>query len=1152
MKPTQEQRAAIETIDRALLVDAGAGTGKTRVLVERFLYLLGQHSDWTLDGIVAVTFTEKAAREMRTRIRKALEARAGQSPSDPLWQARRRDLDRLQVSTIHGLCARILRENAIPAGLDPQFGVLDENQADLLKVEAVEQALAELALGEEIGKEGLDLLTSLRVSDLRDLMVELLKERGAVAKLFAELPIEDDLLARWTQELTAMRADLWQDQLRDPDFRRVLGELPQVVISDPLDKLAPAVQYAQEGIRLVETENIAGACRAWDKIGLVGGKADAWGGKDLVKELREDLKRVREGGRWLIKSGVLEEIGEADRQAARSLQQWKALWDGGCAVYKRLKAERYALDFDDLELLTGQLLAQQPRAERLQAFVDGIRHLMVDEFQDTNQAQQQIVYALAHPGDAGRLFVVGDAKQSIYRFRQAQVGVFNRTAQDIQRLSGFPPAPLSGSFRTHAALVAALNDLFERLLQPIGDRHQDFEARPGPLRPQRPSPDDRPPVELLLLPAKKADDAKVNAEEARILEARLLAERLLDLQASAFPVWDKDENRYRPFRFDDAALLFRSTSSLALYEEQFKALGLPYLTISGRGYFDRPEVRALIALLACLYTPLDDLNLAAALRSALFNLNDETLYLLRWHKSGQGSEPDALSDAPIPYQQALRQPPATDQADAIAFAAQVLNELWKMAGRAPVWSLLRTALDRTGLEAALALNDLDRANGGRQRSNLVKFLNLARQDGSANLSAFLRTLDDLRANEAREGEGPADAPESGAVQVMTIHASKGLEFPVVAVADLGREKNKAGSVKRLLHDPAFGLACMVRDVNGDWQKPAGFFWADWLNKRMDAAESKRLLYVACTRAADLLLLSGKTGVKDTWMEEIQAMWEIADEGDAEEILERDGFRLRIDRRPYREYDGAVERAADAAAQAPGLEEMPALALPLTLTAWNTNQAIPVTSLARLLAAQEEGDSDEDNGLTLRPLIRPERAASGPVPAFLVGRVIHRVLADWACLALPAAGLARRIEICARREGLRADAALAFALQRCERVLADLRASELYAQICCARRRYHEIPFTWTARVGVLNGVIDLLFEDERGSWHLIDWKSEFIQHAQMQEHAHQHALQVAVYAQAAQTILGERPDAALCFLTAGARVWRYTQQDLDAAMGELV
>ncbi|MGI6209893.1 MAG: UvrD-helicase domain-containing protein, partial [Anaerolineae bacterium] len=883
MNPTTEQHQAITRQDRALLVEAGAGTGKTWVLVQRFLHLLDRHPDWPLGGIIAVTFTEKAAREMRNRIRRGIEQRAAEAGPDSHWQARRRSLEQLQVSTIHGLCSHILRENAIAAGIDPQFTVLDEQEADLLKREALAQTLADLA---EDDDPALALLGSLRTHDLEAELESLLARRGTVIRLFAELPGPEECLARWREGVAEMRRGVWADLLRaDPQLADAAKYLPDLTWTDADDKLVPAVEAAQEGLAHVAAGRFPEAMAAFAEIKRTGGKASTWGGKEAVAELKAQLGALQEANKQLARRNCHLEVGEADERAAQALQLWRRLWDRLESIYSALKAERQALDFDDLELLTERLLAQAAEDERLRAFREGIRHLMVDEFQDTNEAQWAILSALAppevpSPADEGRLFLVGDAKQSIYRFRQAQVSVFQRTVRQLTQGAGGAAIPLSRSFRTHEALVTALNDLFDRLLAPVGEGYADYEARPGPLVAHRPAPPDlAAPVELVLLPKKREDEADLSSEEARLFEADLIAQRLHELQRSGYPVWDKDANAYRPFRYDDAAVLFRATTDVPLYEERFRAAGLPYLTVSGRGYYDRPEIQDLVSLLAAIHNPYDDLSLAAALRSPLFSLSDETLYRLR--RQTADGEP---SPHRIPLVQALADPPPTDEPERVAHAAAVMGELWEMAGREDVWYLLRRALDRTGYAAVLALEDSEEGAGGRRHANLEKLLRLAYERGGEGLSQFLRHVSLLKEREAREGEAAAGAPEAGAVQLMSVHAAKGLEFPVVVVADLGRAPGRGPRTSRVMGDPAYGLVCMDRDENGDWVKPAGYAWAEWLDGRMERAESNRVFYVACTRAADLLVLSGRPGTSDSWLAQVMRAWEIAPEGPEDEAL----------------------------------------------------------------------------------------------------------------------------------------------------------------------------------------------------------------------------------------------------------------------------
>ncbi|MSP13730.1 MAG: hypothetical protein EXR62_12335 [Chloroflexi bacterium] len=1165
MPPTTQQQQAVSIEDRPLLVDAGAGTGKTWVLVERFLTLLNRHPDWSIDAIIAVTFTEKAAREMRSRIRQGIEARAQQAPitgEGTHWHRRRRDLDRLQVGTIHALCARILRENAIAAAIDPRFTMLDEQEADLLQEEALRQALAALVDSLSLS----ELLDSMRVNDLREELLTLLNHRGTVHHLFSQLPPTAALLDRWRDEVALMHREVWDNLLESlPGLQEALDCLPATVISDTTDKLAPAVLAAQAGCQTAAVYDLSGAFTHFNQIKRGGGKQTNWGGKEVLEELKSMLGILQEAGKSLEKAGCHKQIGPEDERAAAALHHWYAVWQQVDASYTGLKEERHALDFDNLELKAEALFGQQPRDPRLTAFLAGIRHLMVDEFQDTSRTefgaatQQRIIYALAHPADGGRLFVAGDAKQSIYRFRQAQISVFHRTAQDIAAAGGQPALLLNTSFRTHDRLLTALNGAFEQIFQPSGTAYTDFEAHPGPLTADRLSPPLHPlapaPVELWLLPEKGEDDRRIHAEEARLWEARLLAERLwearllaerlLALQANNYPVWDKAQRLYRPFRFSDAAILFRATTSLPLYEEQFKAAGLPYLTISGRGYFDRPEIQDLIALLACLYNPADDLSLATVLRSPLFSLSDETLYRLRWQRPANTQEEPAarLSATPIPLMPALQAPPATSQPEQVSFAAAILAELSSLAGKVNVWQLLRTALDRTGYEAVLVLSDSQGGSqrvAGRQRSNIQKFLEMARDRGGASLSEFLGKVQDLRAREAREGEALAGAPpDAGAVQLMSVHAAKGLEFPVVVVANLGRGSRGGSNVlPRILHDPAFGLVCKSRDTQGDWQEPASYLWAKWLTNRMEAAESKRLFYIACTRTADLLLLSGQVGEKSSWLADILAAWEIDPTASDNGIRTHDDFTLRVCR-PVAPPAEDKPAAALAPSTQAGLLQMPPLAEPLPLAHRPPGTVSP---LLRTLP-------------TLRPAVeRDEFSAASSTRTgtdSTLDRLARRVLADWKCLALPPQKLEPRLAVYAHAADIFAPDAEQRAVAAVRRMISSLHHTPLYREITQAALRYHDLPFTLETPAGLLRGAIDLLYRDTAGDWRLVAWSTAWRPAAEREAALHDHLPELALAAQVVSQTLGIRPQVSLCFLRAEALLVEVPPEDLERAWEEM-
>lgn len=1125
MRATREQAAAIETQGRALLVDAGAGTGKTWVLVERFIHLLSQHPDWPLESILAITFTKKAAREMRTRIRQAIEQKVREHPSDQHWQQHRRMVDRLQVSTVHGLCARILKENAIAAGIDPRFDELDEQEADLLKEDAIQQTLVELV---DEDSPVLNLLTTLRVRDLRTEMRNLLGKRGTVGRIFSQLLEPKALMKQWQAGLTAMRDQMWQaEQHNSAEFDEVLLEIPNYVIYDSNDLLSGSVESAREGCGLAAVGDLAGAVSSWLTISLRGGRGENWGGKEGLAELKANLKTLRSAAQKFEKAGFIKEIGPEDEQAIQMLALWKELWQHLNQRYDQLKDDRRALDFDDLEILTDQLLAQESTSERLVAYLASINHLMVDEFQDTNQIQQSIIYALAHPEKGDRLFVVGDAKQSIYRFRQAQVSVFNQTRQHIQQASGHPPVQLARSFRTHQELLSFSNHLFDHMLQPLGKDYAGFEAQPGPLTAERdnfPAQSITPAaVEMILIPNKDRQDENIDMESARIWEAGEIARRLLNLHEGQFLVWDKGQRHFRPFQFSDAAVLLRATTSLPLYEEQFKLAGLPYLAVSGRGYYDLDEVQDLISLLQCLYNPRDDLSLASALRSPLFNLSDEVLYRLRWWKVNNERSPE-----PISYAAALQEPPDTDQPEEVTFAAETLAHLWSIAGRAPVWELLRAAIRNTGYEAALALADRQAGGMGRQRSNVLKLLEFAREWGGASLSEFLRRVQALRAQEAREGEALGNMPDSGAVQLMSIHAAKGLEFPVVVLADLGRRKMGRIFDSRILHDPVYGIVCQWRDEQGDWQKPASYLWAEWLEDQMEQAENKRLLYVACTRAADLLILSGRLGEKQSWLQEILETCEIEPDGQAEQVVRRDGHSIRIVE-PESQLE-LGDSVADVQLPGDGLFEIPPLAE--SLIGLEYPRSVTVTELTRLV------DREAITGRHIRPAVIHPTGDDGVErpPAYVLGRMVHKSLADWDCLTRRPEDLRDLLERHARKEKLVKSTAIDWAVGRSLEMIANLRRHTIFTEINTALERYSELPFMLKTDDGVIDGVIDLLFQDRDGNWKLVDWKTEWVDDARLVEANQEYSLQLEYYARAVEEIIGKSPQLYLCYLNPSLRV----------------
>ncbi len=1060
MTRTPEQEAAVTTTGGALVVDAGAGTGKTSVLVDRFLFLLESHPDWPIDSLVAITFTDKATQEMRSRVRREIEVRSqsGSAPERSLWSARRDELERLRVTTIHGLCTRLLQENAVAARIDPHFTTLDEHEATALRATAIEQCLAELA---EARAPALALLDHLSVNELRRQLSLLLARRGVGVRAFRDLPGTETLLNRWRAGIAEMQADICARLLAEPELCGWASAVCCTAVVDSTDLLASAVLAAQEGWARLEQADLSGAASHFGAIALRGGRKSNWGGDEAMAALKDALKGLRDAIRAsVIKPGYDCQVGEPDAAAAVALQSWAAIWEQLCGAYDRLKLQRHALDFDDLELKAEELLLRRPRDARLAAWVGEIRHLLVDEYQDTNESQRNIIYELAHPAEGARLFVVGDAKQSIYRFRQAEVSVFRQTAELVQQTTGRGALRLSRSFRTHASLVAALNSAFDEILRPLGAVHRSYEAPPGPLTAERsspPQPDCAPAeVEAWLVPAEQ-DGVKIDAGAGRRWEAAAIAARLRELEKARFPVWDRDLEAYRPFTYGDAAVLFRAKTSWPLYEEELKGAGVPYLTVGGFGFFEQQEVLDLLSLLHSLNDPGDDLHLAAALRSPLFSLTDETLLRLRWTEADGTSARSAR-----PLASAIAAPQTCGQEEEVMFAQRTLAELRLHAGRTTPGRLLRIALDLTGYEALLARRDRERAgSGSRQRNNVAKFVELALAQGRLTLPEFLRRITDLRKLEAREGEAPAGTQAAGAVQLMSIHAAKGLEFPVVVVADLARSPRVSAGEGPLLFDAAFGVVCRERDEAGEWSRPGGYVWAQWLLNQMDAAESKRLLYVACTRAADLLVLTGRASGKACWMNDLLGAWGLDGDG-REEACSGQGFRVRAGpAAPALRHERLLSGDLDAAEEPCGETGL--------VAPYVTRREIQAPARTELRHAEPERSVPYYAVQSARAAVaRLEWIATAP-------RAMRASLQAWAI----AAG--------ATHPEAQQAAAIAW------RWLRRFRESPAYAELIASRSRYSEMPFILSGPEGLRRGTIDIVYETESGGRRLVMWRwSRFV------------------------------------------------------------
>ncbi|MBS1245641.1 MAG: hypothetical protein H6R36_296, partial [Chloroflexi bacterium] len=852
-----------------VVVTAGAGSGKTRALVGRYLSLL--EDGLPLRSIIAITFTDKAAREMRTRVRQQIgEWLAMDAPGKEEWQAALADLDAARIGTIHSLCAEILRAHPAEAGLDPRFEVLEEGIAATLKSQAIHAALAWASAD----ADAVCLFSLLNENSLRETLITLLEKR-----LDADALLSRDMRAAWTRELSAAMAAFADDAgvrgaietLRDPSIVRAGGdkltanvaalmenwsafEQAKVAPKEPAAGRPPARTQSSStevDVRLsltrrdfnrlpdnIDWDPALSALFAMRRQGMSGNVGKVGPAKDAVKHLRDAYDETL--NLWL---GGKEKVDipprwSLDVQIANALPHLRRVLDQALAEYRRLKDERQALDFDDLEAGAMQLLIEHEAVrKRWQAETQAV---LVDEFQDTNERQRRIVYMLANfPSrntqhaicdiqSNSSLFVVGDGKQSIYRFRGADVTVFRRVQDDVKQ-SGGQPLEFNLTFRAHESLVEVTNKLLEPILG-TDDPKRPYAVAFAPLKAQRRAPREgirEPFVEFCLGLGEHAD-------AGRSITASALAARLIQL---------RDEERVE---WGDVALLFRASTAFGVYEDALERAGIPFVTVAGRGFYDRPEIRDLLNALVAISDPSDDLAMVGLLRSPAIGLSDATIYLLRW----DSDKPRSLWQAVEKFQSQISNT-KEEEAARIVRAREIIEDLHRWAGRATVAEVLKRFLDTTGYLAMLRLVE----GGARLRRNIEKLLTDAHKSQLVSMSDFLEYVQTLRDVGARESEAPVEA--GGAVQLMTVHKAKGLEFPVVVIADAAHERR--GSAGPVLLDSDLGILLAVHHQDG--AQPVMRRLAALREQDREDAEDCRLLYVAATRAKEKLVVSGHTSLK---------------------------------------------------------------------------------------------------------------------------------------------------------------------------------------------------------------------------------------------------------------------------------------------------
>lgn len=888
-KWTPSQIAAIEDRGGALLVSAAAGSGKTAVLTERAVRLITD-PDHPVDAdkLLIVTFTKAAAAELRARIGQALLSRSQADPGNTSLRRQQMLLQRAPICTIDAFCLELLRHHFQALDLPPDFAPGDAGTLGVLKDAALSETLEKAyqnadfcAFADLYGKGRSDNKVEDIILSFYDFLRSMPHYDRKLEEYLAPWQAENgfdktgwhDLLLRETARKAEAAVELLEAAIQDipgdlEDARQAAAEKKKTPAAKERAMAAADKKYATI---ITEIERSSELMKDVRKLALAGdwtalynelnpcdlnselfsslnkNKVPAGEHKDVIHSRYTEAKALFDKIPELISCS--EEEAESDRQQAQPLLTalFEVVRDFD-ARFAAKKRENKVLEFSDFEHEALRLLQDadgQPTA-LCQEIRRGYAAVMVDEYQDTNALQDALYHCLALPSGED-LFLVGDLKQSIYRFRQAEPGIFrakleswppleNGTARHRSQQAGESALlALDANFRSAPQVVAGINYLFEQLMTPnlgdtaYGDGQRLVCGAPGEYKGS---------VEACFLQDNKA-----------ATDAAWVAQRIARLVAEKTPVRCGGNGEMRPVRYEDICILMSTRTNFPAFVQAMAAQGIPTYADVKENLFDAPHIRPLIALLRILDNPAQDIDLAAAMLGPMFGFTDDDLVRLRATQKTKSLYGAVLAQASSGQQDELTAKLQT--------FVQRLTELRRMARSTPADQLLEEIFVSTGYLAALG----NMENGARRRDDANRFAAFCAQAGAGGISALVRKIEAAAEAEGNVLDTTPGSTKPGCVTIMTIHRSKGLQFPVVFVVNTGHGFNKDDQNEPVLTHRKYGVGLRLRTKDGSGAyKTAAYTAIAAAHDREMRSEQMRLLYVALTRAQDKLILTIPKGI----------------------------------------------------------------------------------------------------------------------------------------------------------------------------------------------------------------------------------------------------------------------------------------------------
>lgn len=875
---TKEQQQVIDLRNRNILVSAAAGSGKTAVLVERIKELvLDKKHPVDIDHLLVVTFTNAAAAQMKERVAKALEKALQENPSDVRLQQQAALVQNAQITTIDSFCLYVLRNHFHEIGLEPNFRIGDEGELKLLR-EDVMTGLFEQCY-EEKHPGFLHLIscygTSRSDAPVRDMIFKLysyaqsypwpkqwLREALSCYEIKTEQELEQAPFIEMTVEYGKQmvkgyleQAEHYHELCQDVDGPYMYEEACEQDV-ERMEELLSCSTYQDFYEEL-------GKC----KFATLGRAKDYIGSPEKQEQVKTERKKLKDGiGKLKSDCFVLtfQEILEQLTLVQPSAEALAEVTERFIDAFTERKQDKNLVDFSDLEHFALEILVEEETGkptETAKEFQNAYEEIMIDEYQDSNYVQETILRTISREVvGQNNLFMVGDVKQSIYRFRLARPELFmekfdtyETTDAPCQRID------LHKNFRSRDTVLTFTNDIFYRIMKrnlggvdytdeaalycgadyPAGEKEDAFDS------------------EILLTTTQELEEGTKQQISKQELEAKLIADRIRKMVGKE-EVVDEETGEFRKVRYGDIVILLRSLSEWAdLFAEVLNANGIPAHTVSRTGYFSALEIRTVLNYLRILDNPRQDIPLAAVLKSPMAGLSDEQLARLR------------LLAEDKPYHQCVKmfleaeeeltEKESTADEDMRAKLkrfSETYKKLRRQTMDIPMHELLQKVLKETGYARyASALP------AGRQRLANLHMLSekaIAYEKTSyRGLYHFIRYIDELQKYDVDFGEAELVGENEDAVNIMSIHKSKGLEFPVCFVSGMGKSFNKQDSRSKMILHPNLGVGLDIIEEDRRIKVPAFFKKVIARQTELESlGEELRVLYVAFTRAKEKLIITG--------------------------------------------------------------------------------------------------------------------------------------------------------------------------------------------------------------------------------------------------------------------------------------------------------